>query len=360
MRILKAEELPALADGAGILGTGGGTHPYLELVLAQKLYREGAKVSLMDASELADDDLVAVVSFMGAPLVSKERLPEPESVCEAVRGMEAYIGQKFRAVMSIEIGGENAFLPVLVGAMMNLPMVDADAMGRAFPEAQMTSFAIDGLDLFPFSLADIRANRMIITRSASAKWTERIGRVVVVELGSIAGTCKAPRTGAEIKKHAILGSVSRALTLGNAVRRARREHRDPIDAIIDTESGVLLFRGKVDDAARRTTDGFVRGRASIAGLGADAGKQMTIDFQNEFSAAFTDGKLSACVPDLICVLDVENGEALGTETIRYGQRVAVLALPAAPIMVSPKGLPLVGPRAFGFDFDYQPFSGKAA
>lgn len=360
MRILKAEELPALADGAGILGTGGGTHPYLELVLAQKLYREGAQVSLMDASELADDDLVAVVSFMGAPLVSKERLPEPESVCEAVRGMEAHIGRKFRAVMSIEIGGENAFLPVLVGAMMQLPMVDADAMGRAFPEAQMTSFAIEGLDLFPFSLADIRANRMIITRSASAKWTERVGRVVVVELGSIAGTCKAPRTGAEIKKHAILGSVSRALKLGGAVRQARRELRNPIDAIIDTESGVLLFNGKVDDAARRTTGGFVRGRARIAGLGADAGKQMTIDFQNEFSAAFTDGKLSACVPDLICVLDAENGEALGTETIRYGQRVAVLALPAAPIMVSPKGLPLVGPRAFGFDFDYQPFSGKAA
>lgn len=360
MRILEAEELPALADGAGILGTGGGTHPYLELVLAQKLYRQGAQVTLMDACELADDDMVAVVSFMGAPLVTKERLPEPESVCEAVRGMEVYIGRKFRAVMSIEIGGENAFLPVLVGAMMDLPMVDADAMGRAFPEAQMTSFAIEGLDLFPFSLADIRANRMIITRSASAKWTERVGRVVVVEVGSIAGTCKAPRTGEEIKKHAILGSVSRALKLGNAVRQARRELRSPIDAIIGIEGGVLLFNGKVEDAARRTTGGFVRGRASIAGLGVDAGKQMTIDFQNEFSAAFTDGKLSACVPDLICVLDAESGEALGTETIRYGQRVAVLALPAAPIMVSPKGLPLVGPRAFGFDFDYLPFSGKAA
>ena len=32
----------------------------------------------MDASELADDDLVAVVSNMGAPLVGQERLTDPE------------------------------------------------------------------------------------------------------------------------------------------------------------------------------------------------------------------------------------------------------------------------------------------
>jgi DUF917 family protein len=360
VRTIEADELTALADGAGILGTGGGTHPYLELLAARKLYAAGARARLIDASELADDDLVAVVSFMGAPLVSKERLPEPQSVCAAVVAMQDYIGRTFTAVMSIEIGGENAFLPILVGATMDLPVVDGDAMGRAFPEAQMTSFAIAGLDLFPFALADIRANRMIITRSASAKWTERLGRVVVVELGSIAGTCKAPRTGAEIKNHAILGSVTRAIALGRAVGAARAAHTDPVAAILAHERGALLFRGKVEDAARRTTGGFVRGVAKIAGFDAFAGRTMTIDFQNEFSVARLDGAVVACVPDLICVLDAENSEAIGTETLRYGQRVAVLALPAAPIMVSEAGLPLVGPRAFGFDFDYRPFAGRHA
>jgi uncharacterized protein len=36
--------------------------------------RQGASVSLMDPVELADDDLVAVVFNMGAPLVGQERL----------------------------------------------------------------------------------------------------------------------------------------------------------------------------------------------------------------------------------------------------------------------------------------------
>ena len=51
----------------------------------------------MDASELADDDLVAVVSNMGAPLVGQERLTDPKTMALAVTMMEEYLGRKFRA-----------------------------------------------------------------------------------------------------------------------------------------------------------------------------------------------------------------------------------------------------------------------
>jgi uncharacterized protein len=59
-------------------------------------------------------------------------------------------------------------------------------------------------------------------------------------------------------------------------------------------------------------------------------------------------------PDLICVLDSVAGEAVGTETIRYGQRVTVVALPPPTVFTTPKGLEHVGPRAFGYDLDYRP------
>ena len=38
---------------------------------------------------------------------------------------------------------------------MGLPVVDADSMGRAYPEAQMTSFAVRGLPMYPLAVADI-------------------------------------------------------------------------------------------------------------------------------------------------------------------------------------------------------------
>jgi DUF917 family protein len=65
-----------------------------------------------------------------------------------------------------------------------------------------------------------------------------------------------------------------------------------------------------------------------------------------------DGQPMVSTPDLICVLDSESGEAIGTETIRYGQRATVIALPAAKVFLTPRGLDHVGPRAFGYDLDF--------
>ena len=60
------------------------------------------------------------------------------------------------------------------------------------------------------------------------------------------------------------------------------------------------------------------------------------------------------MPGLICILDAVSGEAISTETIRYGQRVAILSLSAAPVLTTPEALAVVGPRAFGYDMDYRP------
>ena len=69
--------------------------------------------------------------------------------------------------------------------------------------------------------------------------------------------------------------------------------------------------------------------------------------------AWLDKQPIAMSPDLICVLDSVSGEAVGTETIRYGQRVTVIALPPPPVFLSAKGLQHVGPRAFGYDIDFK-------
>ena len=124
-------EIEPLAIGAWILGTGGGGSPYLNYLNVRKLYADGHRVELMDPMDLHDDDLVAVVSNMGAPLVGQERLNDPATAARAVAMMEEYLGRKLRAVMSVEIGGGNGLQPLLVAAQMSIPVVDADAMGRA-------------------------------------------------------------------------------------------------------------------------------------------------------------------------------------------------------------------------------------
>ena len=346
-------EIEPLAIGAWILGTGGGGSPYLNYLNVRKLYADGHRVELMDPMDLHDDDLVAVVSNMGAPLVGQERLNDPATAARAVAMMEEYLGRKFRAVMSVEIGGGNGLQPLLVAAQMSIPVVDADAMGRAYPEAQMTSFAIGDLPMYPLSLCDVRGHEVIVKKVPSWKWMERISRKVCVEVGSIASTCKAPRSGKEVKEWGIHYTTTKAIRLGQAVLKARKSHSDPIAAVLELEDGKQIFRGKISDIQRRATEGFLRGQASIDGLDADRGMVLVLDFQNEFTVGRVDGEPVVMTPDLICVLDTVSGDAIGTETLRYGQRITVIALPAPPVLTTPKGLQHVGPRAFGYDLDFK-------
>ncbi|HUC11152.1 MAG TPA: DUF917 domain-containing protein [Stellaceae bacterium] len=347
------DDIESLAVGAWILGTGGGGSPYLGLLNMRRLYAAGHRVGLISPFDLGDDDWVAVVSNMGAPLVGQERLVDSRNVARAVEIQQELLGAKFAAVMSLEVGGGNGIQPLMAAAHLGLPVVDADTMGRAYPEAQMTSVAVGELRAYPCVLYDPRGIEAVVTRVPDWQWMERASRKICVEMGSIASTCKAPRTGAEVKEWGIHFTVSKAIGIGRRVRDARSHHQDPIAAILDETNGKRLFAGKLVDVDRRTTEGFLRGRAVIDGLDGDRGSQLEIAFQNEWVVAWRDGAPLAMSPDLICVLDTVSGEACGTETIRYGRRVSVVALPAPPVFLSPKGLQHVGPRAFGYDLDFR-------
>ena len=56
------------------------------------------------------------------------------------------------------------------------------------------------------------------------------------------------------------------------------------------------------------------------------------------------------------VIDSERGEPVTTEEVKYGIRVAVVAMAADPQLKTERALKVVGPKAFGYDFDYTSFT----
>lgn len=351
-RILEIDDIEALALGAWILGTGGGGDPYHRLLNIRQMYKAGKRITLIDPLSLDNGAFVGVLSNMGAPLVGHERLADPSFAVKPANMIETYFGRRFDAVMPMEIGGGNGLHPLLISTLKGIPVVDADSMGRAYPEIQMTSFAVADLQCFPFALADIRDNEFVIQKAASWRWMERVARKICTEVGSIATTCNAPRSGSEVKRHGILHTTTKAINLGQAVIGARQRNEDPVAAIVQECNGKMIFTGKVIDVERQTTEGYLRGKAELEGLGDDKGDRFTLWFQNEFSVGFRDDEPIVMTPDLICAVDTVSGDGIGTDVLRYGQRISVLALPAPSVFLSPKGLEAVGPRAFGFDLDF--------
>ena len=67
------------------------------------------------------------------------------------------------------------------------------------------------------------------------------------------------------------------------------------------------------------------------------------------------------VPDLIVNLEMDTGEPLTTEVLRYGQRVAVIACRCRLLMKTPRALDIVGPKAFGYpELTFEPLAFRTA
>ena len=375
LREVTLDDIRPIAIGAGILGTGGGGNPYLGGLHLASVIRAKGSQRLLDPFELADDALVCVAGTIGAPTVSIEKLPEGTEMVRALRLLEEHIGCRFDAVAIAEIGGANSMQPLIAGLQAGIPTVDSDSMGRAFPEIQMSSFLF-GSDakVAPYAMVDAADKAAVIPSAVSDLWGERIARNIAVSMGARAGLVACMMSGAQLKAAGVHYTMSLAHHLGARAIEAQEQKSDVPQVVADVLDGKVIFRGKISDVNRRTTKGFARGWVRISGftplespprsprltgggIPEASGGSLEIEFQNELLIARTNGEVAVTTPDLICIVTEEEGEPVTTEVLRYGTRVAVIAVPAPAQLKSEIALEVVGPRAFGYDVEFRPLPG---
>ncbi len=85
--------------------------------------------------------------------------------------------------MSLEIGGGNSIQPLMAAAHLKRPVIDSDMMGRAYPEAQMTSVAVGDLEPCPLTTVDVRGLASVVEKVPTWKWMARVSRKICVEYG---------------------------------------------------------------------------------------------------------------------------------------------------------------------------------
>ena len=223
-------------------------------------------------------------------------------------------------------------------------------MGRAFPEVPQVTPHLAGIGPDPTVLADDHG-RIVVLRRIDARISERLSRSTAVDFGGWCACSDFQMTARQAHRATIRGTVSWALSIGDAILAG---DRDPIDALCAQTHGYRLMNVKIVDIERWTSGGFVRGSVEAEGIGDDAGRLIRIEIQNENLVALEEGRVLASVPDLIVIVDEVNALPIATEALRYGQRVWVVALPCDSVWRSTAGLALAGPRAFGYEFDYEP------
>lgn len=351
MKKITVEDLEDLAVGCSVLGSGGGGDAYNDYVHVSKEMEKSGPVSLISLSELKKSDVIAPVGLSGAPMAQMEMIPNGEEYVRLFEVIEKKLKKKITVIMPFEIGGSNGIYPFGLAAKFNLPILDADMMGRAFPGLHMCSYNLAGLENSSGYFADSLGN-VVMINSTNYYRLEKLGRLAIVGMGSSSAFCYSLLNAEDAKKCLLNKSVSKAMKIGRASREAKIKNEDPIQAILNFCKGTVLGKGLITDVGihQVTAGGALKGNITIQ----DKYETTEIAFQNEYLIARRNGKIVATTPDIITLLEQDTGVPVMSEALRFGLKVVIIALPAPSVWTTPHGLSLVGPRSFGCEIDYKP------
>ncbi|MGN0711539.1 MAG: DUF917 domain-containing protein [Anaerovoracaceae bacterium] len=356
MKKLDKQEVIDLLYGCAILGTGGGGSLEKGIAMLEKDFEEGRELYLADLAELPDEEYVATPYGCGAPSASMNTFPELDEApsVTAFRSLERFMGKKFCAVSSTELGGENTAEALHVAYQLGLPIADSDPAGRSVPELIHSTFFICDKPIYPFSVATNYGDVAVFEKVESDERAELLARAMAIASGNEVLVCDHPMKAREFRECVIPKAISSALEIGRTLRENKEAGKDFASAIAEKMNGKVLFKGAVTAMPWESREGFDFGEIHLEGKDAFEGEKYRLDFKNEIYASYRNDTLDVTVPDLICMIDI-NGNPLTIPDFETGTEMYVLALPAPDFWKTPKGLEIFGPRHFGIDKDYTPF-----
>lgn len=363
-RILSEQELVDILVGSCIQSTRN-CDPSGSIVNVRQALADGKEFRLISSDNFPADGTVVAVQGLGGGGAWEYVIERAEDQNLAtiedprrrvVELLSDYIGKEFTALVRSEAAGATA-TALLLAADLGIPTLDGCITGRAVPEVQQSIPWINGIASIPTAIVTRWGDEIIIKHAVDEYRVEDIGRAIAVASGGSAIITMAPMSGKQIEQGVIPGNLSEALLYGKTVREARNAGEDPIDALVEVAGGYELFQGIVTRSDNRGDRGFNWVEAEFRGVDEFHGHTYRIYVKNENIVAWLDGEVDAISPDYIYTLDPGTGESnigVGVGGFAVGEEVAIVGVPAPPQWRSIKGIELIGPRHFGFDFDYVP------
>jgi DUF917 family protein len=341
---IAAADVDDLVAGVTLLGSGGGGDARtFGRVLRRRLGSEERR--LHQPSELSTR-VVVPVGVVGATSVFLEKLPGGHELTAAVAAVSRWLGTEVTAVMPLEAGGLNGVAALVAALELDLPFLDVDLMGRAFPRLDQLTWSTQGLPLVPCAICE-PGGQVLLIDGATPTDLERTARSFLAHSGGWAAIALRPVPVMEAAVNAIQGSLARALRLGRA-HSALPER--PSSAVLERALGArVLGSGRVRAITRHDVDPT---KSSIHVDDVSTGAVLRIEAQNEYLLAIVDGQPSAYTPDLICMLNARTSQPIAVDQLRPAADVTVVTMPSADWWRSGQRAEHVDPAAFGLEFDW--------
>lgn len=361
-------EVEDFVRGCTFYGTGGGGLPENGIESLMSELENGNEVGWVDVSEIDDETMTVCPFLMGSiapktPEVIEEMNSfgmtnpinkEKQRLAKAIAALSKFTGKKVGAVVPIELGGANTPGPIAAGIINGIPCVDGDYTGRAIPEIQQTTPYINEKKLWPVSSVDEFGNVCYIEDAINYLCVERIGKLIASGAYGLAGQAGFLLSGKEMKECLIPGTLTECYETGKMIREAREKGEDPIATIVQKMNGWLLGKGIVTNKDTEDKLGYYWGTHTIRGVDSFEGKIFKVWFKNENHVLWEDNVPICTSPDIIVIVNASTGEPYANPILAVGDEVCIIGLQAREAFKGERGVDILGPRFFKFDFDYVP------
>jgi len=362
IRTLSEQNLVDIIVGSCIQSTRN-CDPSQSIEKIKQALNDGKVFTLISPDDIAQDGMVVAVQGIGGggawqhviDRTKEQKLPIIEDQSrKVVEVLSEYMGKNFSALVRSEAAGATA-AALLLAADIGIPTLDAGITGRAVPEVQQSIPWINGIASIPTAIITPWGDQIIIKHAVDEYRVEDISRAIAVASGGDATITMTPMSGAQLEYGVIPNNLSEAELYGKTIREARENGKDPIAALLAVTKGYKLFQGIVSNSDEKGERGFNWVDAEFQGVNEYKGHTYKVYVKNENIVGWLDGQLDAVSPDYIYNLNPKTGEStigVGYGGYVVGNEVVLLGVPAAKQWLSKKGIELMGPRHFGFDFDY--------
>jgi len=359
------KEIEWMLKGLGVLGTGGGGDPdaWGASIIDADLAK-GRVYQLVNPEEVGKEALVVSGGYLGS--VAEDRaldrvVDEWEECFElegALREMETLLGRRIDYIVPFEMGGGNTPVILSAGARLGIPVVDGDALGRAAPETQMTSFIGHGIQLTPMPLVDSKGTVVIVKGSEDIFFPDEVGRFVVSTKRGLMANSHYPMSGAQLKRSVIPNTITKAIDLGCFLASLTGQPEDRLVSLSECLEGFQLLWGKVTAINGENRGGFYFAHAHIKGLSTFKGHAVDLTIKNEVMCARLDGHPVVIFPDLVLVLDPDTNKGVMTPDIKEGRELLLVAVPCHPrlreALETETGARALASDRYGERIDYRP------
>ncbi|KAG0674982.1 hypothetical protein C6P42_001954 [Pichia californica] len=359
-------DVDMIGIGSYILGCGGGGDPNSEIIELKHLLKQGKtiKVVTLDKySEMTNGKGRATnASYCGSPTISGERL-HANDLLECIELIEKLEGKKTEALCNWEIGGSNGLSGLWCACKLDLPFVDIDTLGRAYPTIwQSIASVVNNYKAYPYAtLSNGNGYKITFNEVGDDFQLEDAYRDCLARQGCHGGCANPSCDIDQLRKENILDTVSLSWRIGKAVMICRKSSDldniplRVIDAFGGPKAAKCLMTAKIMGVEKKLKGGYGYGIVVLEGLDEEK-SNLRIPFKNEnivVTKTENDGSetVLCSVPDLITLIDTD-GNAVGVQDYRYGLIVYVMVFSPAKEWSTPEAIESGGPKGFGETFEH--------